>query len=75
MSTATDNNAYGTTAEMALLRQWAKSKQAATLLRNYIAAAPKREVWGSIDKTAVLLYAQQLLTEAEAAGLSTARAA
>lgn len=66
MSTATDNNAYGTTAEMAFLNQLARSPARATLLRNYIAAAPKRAVWGSIDKTAVLLYAQQLLAEAEA---------
>lgn len=67
MSTAADNNAYGTTAEKAFLDQLARSKDAATLLSNYIAAADKRAVWHGIDKTEVLLYAELLLGNAQAA--------
>lgn len=57
---------YGTYAERAFLDQLASSSKAADLLGNYIAAAEKRLVWGAIDKTEVLLYAELLLGNAQA---------
>ena len=57
---------YGTHAERAFLDQLASSSKAVDLLSNYIAAAEKRLVWGSIDKTEVLLYAELLLGNAQA---------
>ncbi|AMR77641.1 hypothetical protein [Cupriavidus nantongensis] len=54
---------YGTAAERAFLNQLALGRKAALLLRNYIAAAEKRVAWGSIDKTQVVSYAEQLLRE------------
>lgn len=66
---------YGTSAEKAFLDQLARSKQAATLLSNYIAAADKRAVWHGIDKTEVLLYAELLLGNAQAASQTAQRVA
>lgn len=60
MKTAADNHAYGTTAEKATLEQWAEGPRAVMLLSNYIAAAEKRVVWGSIDKAEVIAYARVL---------------
>lgn len=57
---------YGTANEIAFLDSLGKNPARAALLRNYIAAADRRAVWNEIDKTAVLLYALQLLDEAEA---------
>lgn len=76
MSTAAETlNAYGTAGEKAFLDQLARNKQAATLLSNYIAAADKRAVWNGINKAEVLLYAQLLLGNAEAARHTAQRAA
>jgi len=72
MTSADDNQAYGTSAERAFLDQLARSPAAATLLSNYVAAAEKRTVWGTIDKTEVLLYAQLLLGNAGAAAKTDA---
>ncbi|MNN10728.1 hypothetical protein D3C81_1236590 [compost metagenome] len=63
----TTDNAYGTRDERAYLAELARSPNAATLLSNYIASSEKRVVWGMIDKTEVLLYAQLLLGNAGAA--------
>lgn len=73
----TDNtlNAYGTTGEKAFLDQLARHNQAATLLSNYIAAADKRTVWNGINKTEVLLYAELLLGNAQAAAKTAQRVA
>lgn len=51
---------YGTTAEKSFLDQIAGSPNAVPLLSNYLRAADKREVWGSIDKTIVVEYARLL---------------
>lgn len=64
---------YGTAGEKAFLDQLARSKQAATLLSNYIAAADKRTVWNGIDKGEVLAYAGLLLGNAQAANHSAQR--
>lgn len=76
MSTAAETlNAYGTVGEKAFLDQLARNKQAVTLLSNYIAAADKRTVWNGIDKTEVLLYAELLLGNAQAAAKTAQRVA
>jgi hypothetical protein len=76
MSTsAATTNAYGTNAEIAFLKHLGSQLTRKVLLRNYINAASKRTVWGAIDKTAVLLFAEQLLAEAENAEQFVARAA
>lgn len=54
---------YGTAAEKAFIERLANGKAASMLLRNYIAAAGKRVVWGSIDKAEVVPYAELLLSE------------
>lgn len=64
MDTTTERS-YGTTAERAFLDQLAQSKAAPILLSNYVAAAQRRAVWGQINKTEVLLYAQMLLGNAQ----------
>ena len=66
---------YGTTSEKAFLDQLARSPKAHTLLSNYIAAAERRAVWFGIDKTEVLLYAELLLGNAQAAAGSAQRIA
>lgn len=75
MSTTESPNAYGTTAELAFLKHLGGQLTRKVLLRNYIAAAERRTVWGSIDKHHVLGYAMQLLGEAENAEQLAARAA
>ena len=76
MSTTTESpNAYGTTAELAFLNHLGGQLTRKVLLRNYIAAAQRRTVWGQIDKYRVLGYAAQLLAEAEDAEQLVARAA
>ncbi|MBB1630274.1 hypothetical protein [Cupriavidus sp. UME77] len=74
-TTAESPNAYGTTAELAFLKHLGGQLTRKVLLRNYIAAAERRTVWGSIDKYRVLGYAMQLLGEAENAEQLAARAA
>lgn len=66
---------YSTSDERAYLDALAKSKDAALLLSNYIAAAGKRVVWNGIDKTEVLLYAELLLGNAQAAAQTATRLA
>ncbi|CAG2152574.1 hypothetical protein LMG19282_04220 [Cupriavidus campinensis] len=69
----TTDNAYGTRDERAYLAELARSPNAATLLSKYIASSERRVVWGTIDKTEVLLYAQLLLGNAQAAAHSAQR--
>lgn len=64
---------YGTTGEKAFLDQLASSPKAHLLLSNYINAAEKRTVWTGINKTEVLLYAELLLGNAQAADHSAQR--
>ena len=73
MTTANDNRSYGTSGEKAFLERLTASKDAAALLSNYIAAAEKRVVWHGINKTEVLLYAELLLGNAQAASASAQR--
>lgn len=68
-------NSYGTSDERAYLDALAKSKDAALLLSNYIAASDKRTVWTGINKTEVLLYAELLLGNVQAANHSGKRVA
>ncbi|MGT2505710.1 hypothetical protein [Cupriavidus basilensis] len=72
---AESNNAYGTTAELAFLKHLGGQLTRKVLLRNYIAAAQRRTVWGQIDKQRVLGYAMRLLAEIENTEQLVARAA
>ncbi len=74
-TTAENPNTYGTAGEKAFLDQLARSKHAALLLSNYIAAVDKRVVWHGIDKTEVLQYAELLLGNAQAAADTAQRMA
>ena len=73
MTTANDNRLYGTAGEKAFLERLAASKDAATMLSKYITAAERRVAWGPIAKTEVLLYAELLLGNAQAAATSAQR--
>lgn len=76
MTTTTETlNVYGTAGEKAFLDQLARSSKAHMLLSNYIAAADRRTVWTGIDKTEVLLYAELLLGNAQAAAHTAQRVA